>query len=326
MTTDPLISVIVPVHNAARYLRRCVDSILGQTYDNIELILIDDGSKDGSPAICDAYQDADSRVIVKHSPNGGVSSARNKGLSLATGSYVSFVDSDDYLTTDAYEKLIGKAEEQNADIVYSDYSLVYEDGHLDYCHSSAIGATLQATIANRLLQEKYPGTIWNFLLIRRDLIVRNGLLFEDTFKFGEDFIFCIKSYLAAEAIEKVEEPLYYYYLGNNQSATYSKPDIVPEQDIKWLQEIYDAFRKNGRVDEFKNELYYRTLNTKTNWVISPRRFDYYYNFFPEANPYSESCPLIGKKMKMVMRLLNQNKKFAASLLVIAYMIKERIHA
>ena len=326
MTSDPLVSVIVPVYNAERYLRRCIDSILGQTYRNIELILIDDGSKDGSPAICDAYRDADSRIIVMHSPNGGVSSARNIGLSLATGAFVSFLDADDYLATDAYEKLIRKAEERDADIVYSDNALVYEDGLVDYCASSAIGETLHDTIANRLLQETYPGTIWNFLLVRRDLIIRNGLSFEDTFKFGEDFIFCIKSYLAAEAIGKVEEPLYYYFLGNNQSATYSKPDIAPEQDLKWLQEIYDAFRKSGRSDEFKVELYYRTLNTKTNWVVSPRRFGYYYNFFPEANPYSDECPLIGKKMKMVMRLLNQKKKIAATLLVTAYMIKERIHA
>lgn len=325
MAAKHTISAIVPVYNAEKYLKRCVDSILGQTYGDIELILIDDGSKDGSPALCDAYRKADSRVIVEHCTNGGVSSARNKGLSLATGAFVSFVDSDDYLAADAYEKLIMKAEEKDADVVYSDYALVREDGRLDYCTSCAIGETLHDTISNRLLQETYPGTIWNYLLIRRDLIVRNGLSFAKTFSIGEDFIFCIKAYLAAEVIAKVEEPLYYYYLGNNQSATYSKLDIVPEHDIKWLQEIYDAFRRSNRFDEFKVELYHRTLNTKTNWVVSPRRFGYYYNYFPDANPYYETCPLLGKRMKMVMRLLNQKKRIAAAVLVTAYMVKNSIH-
>lgn len=326
MAANPAISVIVPVYNAEKYLERCVDSLLGQTFSDLELILVDDGSTDGSPALCDAYRKADPRVIVEHCSNGGVSSARNKGLSLATGAYVSFVDSDDYLAKDAYEKLMRKAVDRNADVVYSDYATMGEDGRPDPQKSSEKGGSLHATISNRLLQDSYPGTIWNFLLVRHDLIVRNGISFSETFNIGEDFIFCIETYLASDVIEKVDEPLYHYYLGNSQSATFAKLKVIPEQDIRWLEAVYGAFRKSDRFDEFAKELYYRTLITKTSWIVSPRRFGLYYKYYPEANSYSDTCPLLGKGMKTVMKLLNKKRVLSAALLVTAYKIKNRIHA
>ena len=97
MNEKPLISVIVPVYNVAAYLDECVKSIVNQTYSNLEIILVDDGSTDESEALCDAWGDRDSRVLVIHKENGGVSTARNAGLWLAKGSYISFVDGDDYI-------------------------------------------------------------------------------------------------------------------------------------------------------------------------------------------------------------------------------------
>lgn len=104
----PLLSIIVPVYNAHEYLRRCVESILHQTYYNLELILVDDGSTDGSGEICDSYQ-KDKRVRVFHSPNKGQASARNLGLSKSQGQYITFVDDDDWIDKDMYEKLIAFA-------------------------------------------------------------------------------------------------------------------------------------------------------------------------------------------------------------------------
>ena len=100
-----LISVIVPVYKVERYLCRCVDSIIAQTYTNLQIILVDDGSPDGSGAICDDYAAKDSRITVIHKKNGGLSDARNAGLVAACGSYIGFVDSDDYIAVDMYEKL-----------------------------------------------------------------------------------------------------------------------------------------------------------------------------------------------------------------------------
>lgn len=105
------ISVIVPVYNAEKYLDRCVESIVAQTYKNLEIILVDDGSTDNSPAICDAWAKKDSRIRVIHKKNGGVSSARNAGLDACTGDYIGFADADDWMEPDMYEVLIGNAKD-----------------------------------------------------------------------------------------------------------------------------------------------------------------------------------------------------------------------
>ena len=114
------ISVIIPVYNVEKYLYRCVDSVLGQTYYNIEVILIDDGSTDSSPEICDEYQKRDKRVKVIHKKNSGAASSRNIGLSSAKGDYIAFIDSDDYIELDMYENMMKINEEYNCDIVLCD--------------------------------------------------------------------------------------------------------------------------------------------------------------------------------------------------------------
>ena len=113
---QPLISVIVPVYNVAEYLPECVDSIINQTYKNLEIILVDDGSTDACPDICDEYAKRDSRIRVIHKKNGGLSDARNVGLDICTGEWIGFVDSDDYIAHDMYEKLYASAVEVQADV------------------------------------------------------------------------------------------------------------------------------------------------------------------------------------------------------------------
>ena len=103
VATYPLISVIVPVYNTAKYLDKCITSIINQTYANLEIILVDDGSTDDSPAMCDMWTEKDSRIKVIHKQNGGASSARNAGLDIMSGELVGFIDSDDYIAPDMYE-------------------------------------------------------------------------------------------------------------------------------------------------------------------------------------------------------------------------------
>lgn len=114
----PEISVIIPVYNMEKYLNRCVDSVLSQTFTDIEIILVDDGSTDNSPEICDNYKEIDDRIIVIHKPNGGLSDARNAGLDVATGNYIGFVDSDDYIDHRMYEILYDLIVTNNADIAH----------------------------------------------------------------------------------------------------------------------------------------------------------------------------------------------------------------
>ena len=115
---NDLISVIIPVYKAEPYLRRCVDSVLAQTHVNLQVILVDDGSPDGSGAICDAYAEQDARVLVVHKENGGPGSARNAGLEVATGEYVGFVDSDDVVAPKMYETLLQNLHETKTDLAY----------------------------------------------------------------------------------------------------------------------------------------------------------------------------------------------------------------
>lgn len=115
--SKPLISVIVPVYNVEKYLGKCVDSILAQTYENLEIILVEDGTRDGCGAICDAYAAQDPRVRVIHKENGGLSSARNAGMDIARGEYFGFVDSDDWIEPETYETLLNLAEKYDADLV-----------------------------------------------------------------------------------------------------------------------------------------------------------------------------------------------------------------
>lgn len=123
----PLVSVIVPVYNVERQLDRCVSSIVGQRYDNLEIILVDDGSPDGCPAKCDAWAERDSRITVIHQKNGGLSAARNAGLDIMTGAYVAFVDSDDYVESDYISRMLDAAKKHDADMVVC--SICHEDEH-----------------------------------------------------------------------------------------------------------------------------------------------------------------------------------------------------
>ena len=122
MLTEPMISVIVPIYNVEKYLPRCLDSILKQSYSHLEIILVDDGSTDNSGKICDSYAAQDPRVHVIHQPNGGVSSARNRGIEAATGQYIGFVDPDDYIAPQMYEILLRCIRQHQADMVVCQYT------------------------------------------------------------------------------------------------------------------------------------------------------------------------------------------------------------
>lgn len=127
---EDLISIIVPVYKVENYLSKCLDSMICQTYKNIEIILVDDGSPDNSGKICDDYAKKDSRIKVIHKENGGLSDARNAGLKIATGKYIGFVDSDDYISVEMYEKLYNQAKKEDADIACCNYYRVKMEKNL----------------------------------------------------------------------------------------------------------------------------------------------------------------------------------------------------
>ena len=169
MNKNPLISVIVPVYNRQAYLDKCIKSILNQTYKNLELILVDDGSSDDSPAICDRYAMQDSRVKVIHKENGGVSSSRNIGVHIATGEYIGFVDSDDWVDINMYATLLaGFGQCPSAGIVSCRIwrAINEEDFSIWEYWSWAISSPTiikYSNMAEALLDDKFVSSLWNKL-------------------------------------------------------------------------------------------------------------------------------------------------------------------
>lgn len=133
--TKKLVSVIIPAYNIEKYIGRCLDSVLSQIYENLEIIIVDDGSSDGTGKILDDYEKRDSRIKVIHKENGGVSSARNKGLDMAVGDYIGFVDGDDIIAPEMYETLVKLLEEEDADIAHCGYQMVFPD-RVDYYYNT----------------------------------------------------------------------------------------------------------------------------------------------------------------------------------------------
>lgn len=132
---EKLISIIVPVYNVEKYLKECIDSVISQTYKNLEIILVDDGSTDKSGEICDEYSKKDSRIKVIHKENGGLSDARNVALDIAKGEYIGFVDSDDYVEKDMFETLYKLAEEHNTEISSISFYKTLENEIIDVRNS-----------------------------------------------------------------------------------------------------------------------------------------------------------------------------------------------
>ena len=220
---DELISVIVPVYNGEKYLPVCMKSLMEQTYRALEIILIDDGSKDGSGALCDAYASQDARVRVIHQENQGVSSARNKGLDLASGKYVAFVDADDYVELDYFQRLHENLVNHNADISSCDYREIIS-GEVT---KSAIPFVAEARMITDktayfedmiTAREAYWSTITAKIYLR-DLI--GDTRFHTTFRYGEDHVFLFDLFSKSP---RVSQDIYqgYYYVRNESSATLTR--------------------------------------------------------------------------------------------------------
>lgn len=159
---EELISVIVPIYNVEKYLRKCIDSILNQSYANLEVILVDDGSPDQCPEICDVFAVQDSRVKVIHKKNGGLSDARNAGIDIAKGDYITFVDSDDFLKKSAIELLFRSLIKNKCDISTCRYEVVYEDNFYgqDNFENQELVLSAQDAMEDMLYQEHTTNSAW----------------------------------------------------------------------------------------------------------------------------------------------------------------------
>lgn len=226
-----LVSVIIPVYNVEKYISRCIDSVLTQTYDNYEIILVDDGSKDSSYYICKQYATANKKIKLCHKENGGVSSARNLGLKNANGEYIAFIDADDYVDDNYLKILIGGIED-------SDISIC---GYYRVCGKTVEARLVEHEITQynkkqfleKILNVQNGFGLCHMKLIRHSII--ENIMFDEQLKVGEDAFFMANISNKVNCVTYINEPLYYYYFNENS--------LVRAYNNQYLYNYYDAMLK-----------------------------------------------------------------------------------
>ena len=241
----PKVSIIIPVYNAEAAIRRCVDSVLEQEFTDFELLLMDDGSRDGSPAILDEYAAKDPRVRVVHKKNSGVSSTRNMAIGMAEGEWLQFLDADDWITKDATKLFVRTAEENGADMVIADFYRVvgeHTSRKGDISGEKVITSKEYGDYMLRNPADYYYGVLWN-KLFRREAVVKNDLRMDESIHWCEDFIFNMSYILHAERIAVLPVPVYYYVKteGSLVQQGLNIPDII-RMKLNVI-EYFDGFYK-----------------------------------------------------------------------------------
>ena len=246
---NPTVSIIIPVYNAQEYLRRCVESVLGQEYTDFELILVDDGSQDSSGAICEEYAQRDPRVRVIHKENEGVSAARNLAMENARGRWLQFADSDDWVTPDATKLMVRLAEEEGCDLVISDFYRVAGERVSQKGDIEEDGALTREQFAAHMMENPadfYYGVLWN-KLYRRELIRKHRLRMNPDISWCEDFMFNLEYIRYAERFCALRAPVYYYVKrkgslvsqGNSLAKTIQMKLTVFEYYHSFYKEVLD---------------------------------------------------------------------------------------
>lgn len=285
----PKLSVIIPVYNAEEHLQKCIDSVLKQTESDIEIILVNDGSKDKSGEICDGFTQKDNRIRIIHQENQGVSAARNNALAVATGDFIGFVDSDDYIHPQMFEKMLNNAEESKSDIAMCDVLTVYDNGKTESDTITQLpeDSTLIKTDFTPNLLLETAGSVCR-CIYKNALIKSKQIKFPQGIKFSEDRIFNILSFGFANKISYIKEPLYYRYV-NLKSAVH-----------RFHKDYFEAYKKAKA--ETENAI-------KTAWDNEPEYQKAYLSQFIIGslmainNYYYKTSPLSSKERKEAVKKL-----------------------
>lgn len=314
------VSIIIPVYNKQKYLKKSIQSILEQTYDNFELIIVNDGSTDNSSEICHNFQKKDKRVRVIDIDNNGVSNARNVGISNANGEYIQFIDADDYTANNMLENLVNIARMYNPDVIVNGIEKINEKNEsvgkiLPIFEGMTDIEKFMGNFANVQKQTGIYGYVHN-KFIRKSIIDNNNLLFDKDIWLAEDLDFCLDLYSNISSIYFCKD-IYYYYLqeSENSSTTSTKKHDYLQQAEIILKEKSMLYSKNAL-----NENNLNVVNSViTGFIISymHQKFDYNYKKFMKNldiiinnNKFIDSidCNCSNKFTNRVMKLLLKDKK------------------
>ena len=295
------ISIIVPIYNTEQYLHRCIDSVLAQSYKDFELLLIDDGSKDSSGTICDEYAEKDSRVRVFHKENGGLTSARNAGLAIASGEWIMHLDGDDWIEQDMLERLIQKGEDTGADIVMGDFLFAYSDR--DILYSLPDWDNNKTASLNR-----YITSVWTCVwggIHKRSLYEVYQLKSPQGVTYCEDFHLIVRLCYHARKVVNIHQPFYHYR--QQEGSVMHNLNKRTERDEQWVyQDIIRFFKEQGVYDDYRKRMCWRMLKATQELVLDKRTWKSFQEMVPEKKHYIWDCPYINRKLKMNMWCLTHH--------------------
>lgn len=254
-----MVSIIVPIYNAIKYLPECIESLLKQDYSDIEILLVNDGSTDGSKELCVKYAEMDQRIRYIEKENGGVSSARNLGICYAKGKYITFVDADDYLDKDIIGLAVKTMNDTNADIVgWNAY--VVEKSQTTRCReiqfhqddSCYLQAALIANYNDKFYCGDYIRAVWGKLL-KKSIICENSILFREDLYIGEDAVFLMEYILHVNNISLINEFGYYYRMVESSAVRRYKSDLY-QQSVKQVELMERLVNKNKACESSQDAL------------------------------------------------------------------------
>ena len=257
------ISVIIPIYKVEQYLDECVESVVNQTYTNLEIILVDDGSPDHCPELCDRWAEKDARIKVIHKENGGLSDARNAGIDVAVGDYIGFVDSDDWIKTDMYEKMLQALIKENADICACNILSCYEDRQIGWGSSDYFVGNSEQILSRLYDDSRYPVSAWNKLYKKKcweTLRFPKGKICEDAFT-------TYRLVHEADRIVQISEPLYCYRIRPQSimTSTFSKKRMDEEEawrtNYEFVRDNYPSLKMKAY--DFYLQRVNRILHTMT---------------------------------------------------------------
>lgn len=304
MNQPELISIIVPVYKVQNYLDKCVESIVEQTYKNLEIILVDDGSPDNCPAMCDEWAKKDSRIKVIHKKNGGLSSARNAGLDVCTGDYIGFVDSDDWIEPDMYEYLLDIGMKNNADVSRCEFVIEAENSDItvDFQNDSELSMLSGDELIIELVNGDYSeGAMWNKLYKRKlfdSVRFKEGITIED----------CLANYyIYRQQVTLVSSfAVKYHYLQRGDSITGTAFSEKSFDILKVHNEITNSEINNPATYPYCLKAYIRYNIIYLRTCIAYEKEFYRDDMRNEVKKYSSAIlhsPICDKKLKFRVFLI-----------------------
>lgn len=271
----PEVSIIVPVYNAEKTIGRCIESILNQEYTDFELLLCDDGSTDSSGSICDEYAKKDQRIQAIHKENSGVSDTRNAGIKLATGTFIQFLDSDDWITVDATKLLVRTMKEKNCDLVISDFYRVVGE-HISQKGDIDTEEVMSTERFAKFMMENpadfYYGVLWN-KLYKREIIEAYEIYMDETLNWCEDFLFNLEYLLHCKNIAALQVPIYYYVKTEgslaSQGMNIAKTVKMKITVFEYYNDFYKHIYNEEDYDKSRFSVYRFLVDAATDGIVIP---------------------------------------------------------